>query len=228
MHVPCRKMARKKVVVNAKPGTVSTGGLRYKMNKTPKSLINPKTAKPGPEKKNVDITSTNTVVFGQTTAQVLTLNPIQPGNGSNNRVGRGVQLQSISWRWQGVLAGTTTGATPLRMLLVYDHQNNGQAVAATDILTVDSITSPMNLANNKRFLVIADEEIDCVGTQGPQSWNSKGFRKLNLPMEFNSGVSNSITDIQTGAIIALFYSAGTLLVASPSNQFYSRVRYVDN
>lgn len=180
------------------------------------------------EKKNIDATSTATVVFATTTSPAgLPLNVMAEGTTPITHVGRHVNMKSIQFRWVGSLAPTTTGSTPLRCLVVYDKQPNGAVAATTQVVQVDELQSPMNLANNRRFIILADQKVDCVGTAGPQSWDITFFRKIDLPVEFNENNSGTITDVNTGAVLAFFWSEGTLLVASPTNAFYSRIRFTD-
>lgn len=167
------------------------------------------------------------VVFGQTTATLQLLNGIQQGASEVQRIGRSVDMVSLTYKWVGYLAPTTTGASPLRLLIVYDKQPNGAALTALNVLQIDSIESLMNLSFSKRFIILVDEEVECIGTSGPQAWFKKGFRTLNLPAEFQ-GTSGAITGIETGSVYALVYQAGGLLVASPNSQLYTRIRYIDN
>ena len=94
-------------------------------------------------------------------------------------------MRSLLIRWNGCLAQTSVAGSGLRMVVVYDKQTNGALPATTDVFAADQMSSPMNLANNRRFEVVMDEEIPCVGTGGPQAWNIKRYVKLNHVVEFN-------------------------------------------
>lgn len=187
------------------------------------------------ELKNLDVVTNNAITFGQATANLALLNGCDDGATSTTRVGRKIIITSLSWRWQGSLAPTTTGASGLRLLIVRDSQSNGVAPTATDVLQVDTIYSMMNLDNSKRFKVLVDHLVPCVGTAGPQSWNEKGFlqfekpakNKAGLEVTFNGNSTATITSINTGSIYALFYQNGSLLVASPTSNLYTRLRFVD-
>lgn len=187
------------------------------------------------ELKNKDTLTSTAIVFGQTTATLALLNGIDDGATSTTRVGRKVIITSLTWRWQGSLAPTTTGSSGLRLLIVRDAQTNAAAPAATDVLVQDNIQSMMNLNNSKRFKVLADELVECVGVNGPQSWNLKGYiqfekpsrNKPGLEVIFNDTSDATVASINSGSIYALFYQNGSLLVASPASQFYSRIRFVD-
>lgn len=185
------------------------------------------------EAKEANLNANNTVVFGQTTGVINNIVGIAQGNTATTRSGRRVMVTSMKVVWTGSLAPTTTGTTPLRLLIVYDKQANAASPAATDVLINDNIYSPMNLNNSRRFKVIRDYEIPCIGTAGPQSWFIKDYinfataKRPGLPIEFNNGNAGNVTDITTGSFTALTWQNGVLLVASPTNNLYIRTRYTD-
>lgn len=72
------------------------------------------------EKKNVDSSSTALITAGQTTGNLLILNGLGQGAGQGQRIGRSVMMKSLYVRWQGSLAATTAGHSPLRFIIVYD------------------------------------------------------------------------------------------------------------
>jgi len=178
------------------------------------------------ESKNVDSDETNPVTFGQTTANVYLFNAMSQGTTPNTHVGRTVQLTSLDYRWSGHCGATTTGGSPLRLLIVYDKQPNGALAIATNIVATDELTGMMNLNNNHRFIVLVDELIPCVGVAGPAAWGVKGHRKFSLPVEFQSN-NGDITDITTGAVIGLVWQDGGLLIANPPSHLYVRLRFDD-
>lgn len=187
------------------------------------------------ELKNIDVVTNNTITFGQATANLALLNGVDDGATSTTRIGRRITITSLAWRWEGSIAPTTTGASGLRMLIVRDAQANGAAPLATDILQVDAIYSMMNLDGSKRFKVLVDHLVPCIGTSGPQAWNEKGYLQFEKPLKnkpglevtFNNNSTATITSIVTGSIYALFYQNGSLLVASPASSLYTRFRFID-
>lgn len=205
-----------------------TGGQNFALQK---AILRAKTD----ELKNLDVLTSNGITFGQTTANLALLNGIDDGATSTTRIGRKIVITSLTWRWRGSLAATTTGSSGLRLLIVRDAQANGAAPVATDVLQIDAIHSLMNLDNTKRFKVLVDKLIPCIGTAGPQSWNEKGFvqfekptkNKAGLEVTFNNASTATITSIVTGSIYAFFYQDGNLLVASPSSSLYTRFRFID-
>lgn len=191
------------------------------------SLVNPPPRRHGPEKKNNDFSSQATVVAATATATILTLNAMTQGTAPTNYLGRSVIMKSIAWIFTGALAATSAGGSPLRVLIVYDKQTNAALPATTQIVVNDRIDTFMNLANSKRFIVVADQQVQSVGTQGPQGWYIHGYRKMNLPMEFNTTNGGTIADIQTGAMYALIWQDGKIITADPINSFNCRIRFED-
>lgn len=188
------------------------------------------------ERKNIDIAGlTDTIVFGQTTAVLQLLNGVDDGATSTTRIGRRITMTSMEIRWNGSMAATSTGVSPLRMTVVYDRQSNGNAPTATDVFAANKIATMMNLSNSRRFKVLADELVECVGTSSPGAWNVKLWRdftakgtKPGLEVEFNENSTATITSIVTGSIYAFFWQNGNILVANPTSLFYSRIRFTDN
>lgn len=210
----------------------------YRVTKRPKQSIALKKAilrTKTDEVKNIDVATANTIVFASSLPVVTLINGVDEGNTSTTRIGRKIIITSLAWRWCGFLAPTTTGASGLRLLIVRDAQSNGAAPTATDILSTGGIDSPMNLDNSKRFKILTDHVISCVGTQGPQAWNEKGFIQLEKPSKgkagletiFNSNSTATITSINSGGIFALTLQNGGLLVANPTSSLYTRLRFID-
>jgi len=209
----------------------STGN--FTPNKRPRFTRSPKGRLfDNTEKKNIDNTS-GMITFNQTTANTLLCNAVDDGTLATQRIGRRITMTSLEYRFAGAMAPTTTGASPLRLTIIYDRQPNGVLPTAAQAFAADSIHSMMNLNNSKRFKVLVDEIIPGIGTAGPQEFIIKGFRdftgkgrKPGLPAEYQSS-NGDITDITTGAIVAFVWQLGGLLVANPTNLLYTRVRFTD-
>jgi len=180
------------------------------------------------EKKNFDTDAGSSLLaFGTATANVLSLFEPINGTGPTQHQGREVTMKSLHVRWQVSIAATGTGSASLRCLVVYDRQSNTLQATTAQVLAADEITSPMNLNNNKRFTILMDEFVDCIGTGGPQSALIQKFVKLNHVVEFNQTNGGTFADITTGNVVCLLYQSGGLLIANPTGNFYSRVRFVD-
>lgn len=191
------------------------------------SLTNPPTRRRTPEQKNVDKLVQASFTFNTTTGIVTLLNGVDDGTIPTTRIGRRITMSSLTWKFQITMAVTTTGASIIRNLIVYDKQPNGVAPIVTDILSLNSITGLMNLANSRRFVVLSDKMFNGIGTAGPQSLEDHGFAKINLETEFNDNSTNDVTSINTGAVFLVQFQDGGLLTATPTNNFYSRIRFTD-
>jgi len=179
-----------------------------------------------------DITTRSLAVLpplaSATSCTPFLLNGVSQGVTPTTRVGRRLTMRSLYIRWFLQLASTTTGGSPVRMLVVYDKQTNGAAPAVTDIVLTDELTSPMNLSNSKRFMALCDQTWECIGTGGPQSLVFSKFIKMNKTMEFNNGNAGTVADITSGSIYVLCWSGNGLAVTQPLSVFYSRIRFQDS
>ena len=157
------------------------------------------------------------------------LNALSLGAGLNQRIGRKIQMRSIKldillqapgvWTASGLLGATVAPAaasqvSPVRLLLVYDRQTNGAPVNAGDVLapigasglggaTSVGVCSSNNLNNRSRFLTIYDKVYHLNSVDSPYRKVSI-YKKLNLPVIYNSGALTSYWDttiIQTGALL---------------------------
>lgn len=179
------------------------------------------------ELKNFDFEAVQPVTFSQTTANANVINVIDNGTAFNQHVGREILMKSLYVRWNMQMAATSTNSSSLRLLVVYDRQTNTALPATTQIVQTDEIVGMMNLNNNKRFSVLLDEVIPCLGTGGPQAAYVSRYVKLNHLVEFNQTNGGTVADIQTGSVIALFWQEGNLGVASPVGSAYFRIRFLD-
>jgi len=179
------------------------------------------------ELKNFDQDNGGNIVAAQIIATVRTLNVgIIQGTTPLTHIGRKVMMKSITLRWQGSLAPTTTGSSPLRIVIIYDKQANGALPATTDVFATDVINCFQNLDNSFRFVVLVDRIIPCVGTQGPQAFMLNIHKEINLPLEFK-GNAGTVADIATGTLIAYIWQNGSLAVANATDDLNHRVRFTD-
>lgn len=172
----------------------------------------------------------STVISGLATggSTPVLLNGVAQGTTASTRVGRRLVMKSMYIKWLVQVSATTTGGTPLRLLIVYDHQTNAAAPAITDIVLTDEITSPVNLSNSRRFKILVDEYVPCIGTGGPQSVVVSRYMKLNMDEEFNNGSTGTVSDITKGSIYAIAWNGNGFAVAGPNSVFYSRIRFADD
>lgn len=180
------------------------------------------------EAKDITTLTTTVITNGATGANVFLLNGIQSGTTASTRIGRRITMKSILVKFNASLAPTTTGASSLRILIVYDKQANAATPAATAVLVTDTISSPMNLSNSSRFVTLIDETVSCIGASGPAACDFTRFRKLNLITEFNANNAGTIGDITTGSIHCYAYQDGNLQVAAVTSTMYVRIRFLDD
>lgn len=178
------------------------------------------------ELKNAD----NTITFpaaGSAAGTATLVNGLANGTTAITRIGRRVTMKSVYIRGQVQLAATSTGATPIRLMVVYDRQPNGAAMTATDILLTDAIASPNNLSNSRRFQTIIDHVVPVIGTAGPQGYYYELYKKLDLATEYNNGSAGTVADISTGSLVAWVWTTNQIGVASLLSNVICRVRYAD-
>lgn len=157
------------------------------------------------------------------------LNPMVPGSGANNRIGRKVVMKSLYIRWTANLQPTSTGGSPIRMIIFYDKQANAAQANATDLLVQNLFQSPNNLDNRDRFVVIADQTSDTVSVGNNYSIAGQCYKKINLETIYNAGSAGTIGDIQSGALYVTFAQTnGNVGTAQPQITWYARLRYEDN
>lgn len=155
------------------------------------------------------------------------LNGVANGTDASTRIGRKLTIKSLLLKYQWQLAPTSTGGSPLRILVVYDKQANGAAPAITDILLADNFNSPNNLSNRDRFVTIFDRITDPVSTGDQFAIADVNFKSLELEQMFNAGSAGTIADITSGSIYLFVAQMGGIGTANPFFAYRSRIRYTD-
>lgn len=156
------------------------------------------------------------------------LNGCAQGTTASTRVGRRLLMKSLLFKYQIGLASTTTGGSPIRVLVVYDSQTNGAAPGIGDVVLTDELAAPMNLSNSRRFKILIDEVIPCIGTAGPQAAMFTRYVKLAHTVEFNANSAGTVSDIQTGSVYAFVWQNGALATTVAAATMYSRIRFSDS
>lgn len=212
------------------------------------------TTGPGPERKFIDSNgscSPATLAIGASSAgdsgtptnpnSYFLINGISQGTDATTRIGRKIKMKSLQIRWTVSTQLPATGLNPaglvagdVRVLVVYDRQCNGVLPAVTDILqsgTVSCVTSPMNLNNRERFIVLVDKFFH-LDPQGPGSHVFRCYRKIPASAQdviFNAGNAGTIADIVTGAVIVVTATTVQATVAGAiDGNMYTRIRFLDD
>lgn len=182
----------------------------------------------GGELKFVDVATQITITAGAVTWSAGTLlNGIAPGSTASNRIGRKVHGKSLLFRYSLRLAATSTGGSPVRILIVYDKQANAAAPAITDILTTDEMRYPNNLSNRDRFVTIFDHYTEPVSANANASTASVLFKRFDLETMFNAGAAGTIGDITSGSIYVFAAQTSSIATANATIDFAARYRYTD-
>lgn len=209
------------------------------------------------EKKGVDL-----VIAGQaiattnTNGSAFTLNLVQPGSASYNRVGRKIFNKSVrltgvaQYAYRPVTTTASTHGAPLRMVVVWDKQPSGALPTFDDIFGVtlqdgteqSTVYSPPRYDNMSRFQVLRDKIIECnpdmlAATGGTvnnvlPSYHFDEYIKLGNRTTVYSGQSSpaTIADISSGALYVYFRSRLDLTNEaewSIRDESNARLRYSD-
>jgi len=183
------------------------------------------------ELKNFDVSRTNPVLSSAAGAQIFLLCVPGSGSAATSRVGRQIRMKSLQINLRLNYAGGMNGQSPIRLLIVYDRQANTGFPLGSDVLATDNIFQMRNLDNQFRFDILLDKII-CgnFGAAGVAQYTSvfyKKYLKLNHKTQFNTSSTGTISDIETGSLLAFIYQDGNITTANPSANWYSRVRYTD-
>ena len=179
------------------------------------------------ELKNIDFSNQTAMGTAATGVAQGLVNGIAQGVGSSERVGRRVTMTSMWVRWNFTMQATSTGASPLRILIVYDKQSSSGAQPSTvTVVSTDDICGFKNLDQEKRFVTLMDEYVPAIGTGGPQAVIGQRFFKMKNVVEFN-GTTNGFASIASGAVWAWVWQNGNILTAGPAKNLQVRIRYSD-
>jgi len=188
-----------------------------------------------------------------TNGNMIVLNLIRPGTGSQNRVGRKVTMKSLRVRGTALVsikpdgAGDTTNEV-LRMTVVYDKQPSGTlptfdtVFGRTDQAGLETchVLDSLRYDNTGRFRVLRDTLLVSSGNDTPPAAGTD-FSHSYLPFDEYidlkgretsfSGQSSpqTISDISSGALYLIFRvevgSSDT--VCGITDTSYARLRYYD-
>lgn len=110
------------------------------------------------EKKVIETTQASYAVSG--TGTVTLLNGVAVGTDYTDRVGRLAKMESVQLRGIVRTVDNNTNESLGRILLVWDSQPNGAAIATiADILSAATACSFNNLTNRDRFKILRDHHI---------------------------------------------------------------------
>lgn len=173
------------------------------------------------EKKYLDVSGTLTPVVALSASL---LNGIAQGDTSITRDGDSVKIVSLLINFNFVM-NASASASRIRIIILRDKQSNAAAPAGSVILESDTnILSPRNIDYGKRFKVYKDFMV-VVNTDFPEKAMKIVLSKLKFHTKYIDGGA-TIASIATNSLYLLAMSdEGT---NTPSINYYSRIRYIDN
>lgn len=189
---------------------------------------------PRPEVKYIDSTQTGAAFISATPAQTAitaaglggVLNKIVQNGSTPGRIGCRVSIKSVAYRFEIDL-----GPTPIpvsgRVVLLWDKQPNVTTTYAwTDIFSVPSYLSFMDVGNSLRFVILRNQQFS-LSPQGDQSLFFEGYCKINMESVWPQGTTTAVTP-QTGALVLMYISDTAVVASQPLIQGCWRVRYIDS
>lgn len=238
-------MVRTRNVVYAKPGTVSTGGMKYTPRVGPirqnyqnrpnmRQQVAQNTMARGELKSvdfNVNLALGSVLSTTNTNAGIAVCNLIQPGTGSWNRIGKRITMKSIRYRFVLLnICDLSIGNrnNTIRVTLVHDKQSSGNAIPSfneifgvTDQAGTESTSSfldPLRVDNTSRFNVIRDDVV--ASDNNGIEWEGIMDRYVSLKglvTTYNGqSAPQTIADISSGALYLVFRGETN---AAPSGQW---------
>lgn len=179
------------------------------------------------EFKSVDV---NADMACDTTSSVQLLNGIARGDEINERNGREITIMSIQLNALFKATAATGTDQQQRLLIVYDRQTNAAACTFAQVVSTAGVLTPRNLENRRRFKILFDRTFVISQTVAAEPGNQmicKFYRRLRLPVTFNSGDAGTVADITTGSLYAIAYGGNVAGATAGTISVNCRIRYQD-
>lgn len=187
-----------------------------------------------PEIKYIDVTDTSDVSGN---GGYTLLNGCVAGTGNNQRLGRKIQMTSVSIKCMFAsevadLTGMDYDCTEWKVALVYDKQANATGITSYANVyaqqgNIYTALAMRNLDNIDRFDVLKEwQGVLC--SAGPNGMLIDEYVPIRLDTRYDSSVVGDITDIVSGALYLVYGSGATTAGTYPGIKFVSRVRFIDN
>ncbi len=178
------------------------------------------------EIKNFDVTQT-AIALG-TSPDIVQLSNIPSGDTTNSRDGSQCKMVGLELNFHLQQNSSAIAATFIRLMVVLDKQTNQAIYDIADLLedtsVNDIITSPRNLDNKNRFVILYDR-IFVLSKGGTNGAVVRKYIKKEVLLRYDASTP-SIADLtQNSLSFVQFNSEGTNV---PSITFFSRLRFIDN
>lgn len=168
--------------------------------------------------------------YASTTERIVCVNACTQGSDIGNRVGRETLMRSVQVRGH-FQPGSAADPNVVFWAVVYDNQTNAAAPVWTDVFTADGTYPQLrNLDNRKRFKVLGSGYLSLVGgTSVEEKYIPFEFyRKLKLPVTYNSTNGGTVADIATGGLFFMVRGTGADGTSCSGLSASARVRFADN
>jgi len=186
-----------------------------------------------PEKKVTDVSNTLTCPIGSAFVTTpLQLNPTTGSTGTGAaRIGCKISMKNMHVRLNILWPGnqTTTSPSQIRYVIIYDKQSNAAAPSRSDVFSDGTLwNSPLNLFNQDRFIVLADQITEQIGSNGQFCVATECFRKMELEAVWPaSGTAYPNTGGISIWVAACADWNDATSAHFPAVQIYSRIKYTD-
>ncbi len=178
------------------------------------------------EVKNFDVQLNSSVITDA--IGITQLCNIPQGDTSNTRDGSQVKMIGYEFNYFIQQSSAAVNADFIRVMLVVDKQTNQAIYLAADLLdditNLDSIVTPRNLDNMKRFTVLYDR-VHILSKGGTNGAHVKKYFKKDLLIRYDASTS-AIADLTSNSISLL--TVASTASNDPAITFFGRLRYVDN
>jgi len=159
-----------------------------------------------------------------TNTQATLLNGLGRGDDVYERNGRQIEMINIQFSAIAYPVPDTGRAQHARMMIVYDHQTNGTAISAEDVLTAPDTVSFSEIDNHRRFDILMDKCVSLVDSgKGGDEYKYIWYNgQLHLDTTYNSGTTGHIEDITTGSLYLI--AIGTQTPGDTAGLYFARCR----
>ncbi len=178
------------------------------------------------EIKNHDVQQTaeaisNSVVITQ-------LSNIPSGDTTNSRDGAQVKMVGLDMSFHLQQNASAIAATFIRLMVVLDKQTNQVIYGIDDLLedvsVNDVITTPRNLDNKNRFLILYDR-VFVLSKGGTNGAVVRKYIKKDVLLRYDASTPSIADMTQNSLSFVQLSSEGTNV---PSITFFGRLRFIDN
>lgn len=159
-----------------------------------------------------------------TGAAIQCVNDVPEGTTPSTRTGQTIAAKSVYYQYV-INFGATQTPTVVRHVLIWDRQSLGVVPTIAGVFsdTASLVTSPLNLQNRERFVVLADDRTT-LSPNGDQIFFRSGFRKINQKAVFPTVTINIPS---TGALSVIFISDNSVAGEEPTVYGTWRTRFMD-